>query len=306
MNKAIDIKNLVKRYDSKTALDDVSFSVSSGSCFGLLGPNGAGKSTAMKILTGIIEYDSGSVDVLGFDLKSQKDDIRTLVGYVPQEITLYEKLSAYNNLRFFGELYGIKGRELKKRIDDVLEQVGLTDHANSLINTFSGGMKRRINIAAALLHKPRLLILDEPTVGIDPQSRNHIFGMIRALKKDGITVIYSTHYMEEVESLCDEIAIIDHGRVIAKGDLNKILDKHAVNAVYVESEQMSKIPVFEYSGKVSKKDRGWVIETSNILGTIQDITKKAMELNMAVKELEIVRPNLETVFLSLTGTSLRD
>ncbi len=306
MEKAINIQNLIKNYGANTALDNISFSVNPGSCFGLLGPNGAGKSTTMKILTGIIEYDSGQVNVLGLDSRALKDEIRKQVGYVPQEITLYEKLTAYQNLIFFGEIYGVSRKELKERIPEVLEQVGLTEHANSVIKTFSGGMKRRINIAVALLHKPKLLILDEPTVGIDPQSRNHIFDMIKDLKNQGVTVIYSTHYMEEVETLCDEIAIIDHGKVIAQGILNEILDKYAPNAVYVESDQIIKSPEFAYSNKVSIKDRGWIIESSNVLATIQDITKKALEQNMIVKELEIVRPTLENVFLSLTGKSLRD
>lgn len=306
MEKAIDIHNLIKKYGPKTALDNISLSVRPGSCFGLLGPNGAGKSTTMKILTGIIEYDSGSVSVLELDSKALKDEIRRQVGYVPQEITLYDKLSAYNNLIFFGELYGVHGKELKRRIQEVLEQVGLTDNANSMINTFSGGMKRRINMAAALLHKPKLLILDEPTVGIDPQSRNHIFEMIRKLKENGVTIVYSTHYMEEVEALCDEIAIIDQGKVIAQGYLREILDKYASNAIYVESETISQTPDYIYSNKVYAKDRGWIIESSNVMATMQDITQQALEKNITVKELEIVRPTLETVFLLLTGTSLRD
>lgn len=306
MENAIEVHKLTKNYDNTTALDQVTFSIKTGSCFGLLGPNGAGKSTTMKILTGIIEYDNGRVEVLELDSSEMRDEIRKRVGYVPQEITLYEKLSAYNNLLFFGELYGVSKKILKSRIQEVLEQVGLTEHANSVVNTFSGGMKRRINIAATLLHKPELLILDEPTVGIDPQSRNHIFKMIRQLNNNGVTVVYSTHYMEEVETLCDEIAIIDQGKVIAQGTLNEILDQYTQEAVYIESEQIEQKPVFAYSNHVSAKNRGWIIESSNVLGTIQDITQKAQQENILVKELKIVRPTLEHVFLSLTGTSLRD
>jgi len=306
MENILEIRNLTKKYDSKTAVDNISFSVKEGSCFGLLGPNGAGKSSTMKIVTGIIGYDSGTVKVFGIDGKQKRDEIKLKTGYVPQEITIYETLSAYNNLHFFGELYGMRGHELKKRIHEVLEQVGLADHSESIIKTFSGGMKRRINMAAALLHKPKLLILDEPTVGIDPQSRNHIFEMIKELKKQGVTIIYSTHYMEEVETLCDEITIVDHGKLIAKGPLIEIIDKYAPNSIYIEAEAIAKAPVYSHSLKVYPKEKGWIIESDHIIETIQEITTDALNKNIKIKELGIVRPSLESVFLSLTGTSLRD
>lgn len=306
MEKVLEISNLTKKYASKTAVDHISFSVKQGSCFGLLGPNGAGKSTTMKIITGIIGYDSGEVKVLGQDNRQKSDEIKQQTGYVPQEITVYDKLSAFNNLLFFGELYGLKGNELKKRIDEVLEQVGLKEHSSSPVKTFSGGMKRRINIAAALLHKPRLLILDEPTVGIDPQSRNHIFNMMKELKSQGVTVIYSTHYMEEVEALCDDITIIDHGKIIAKGALNDVLEKYAPSAIYLEPEDIAEAPVFKHAVKVYAKDKGWIIESAHVMETMQDIAQDALNRKIKVKELGIVRPSLETVFLSLTGTSLRD
>ncbi|KHF36045.1 Daunorubicin/doxorubicin resistance ATP-binding protein DrrA [Paenibacillus sp. P1XP2] len=166
----------------------------------------------MKILTGIVKADSGTAKLFGKDAASETDAVAKYIGYVPQDITLYEKLTAYQNLEFFGEAYGVKGKGLKQRIHEVLAKTGLLERANEAVSTFSGGMKRRINIAAALLHRPKLLILDEPTVGIDPQSRNHIFEMIRELNREGVTIIYSTHYMEEVEALCDEIAIMDQAR----------------------------------------------------------------------------------------------
>jgi ABC-2 type transport system ATP-binding protein len=307
MTNVLEVNQLTKKYGDKTALHEISFHVKAGSCFGLLGPNGAGKSTTMKIITGIIKANGGTANVLGMDTRQNADAIRRQVGYVPQEITLYDKISAYQNLVFFGEMYGVRGITLKHKIEEVLEQVGLTDRANDPIRTFSGGMKRRINIAASLLHSPKLVILDEPTVGIDPQSRNHIFEMIRTLKSQGVTLVYSTHYMEEVEALCDDIAIIDHGRVAVQGSLQSLLDQYAENAIYLESEELTEPPIFlPLIKKIYAKGNGWVIETDHALKTIQAASQMCLERGCTVKSLEMVRPSLETVFLSLTGTTLRD
>ncbi|WP_026575211.1 ABC transporter ATP-binding protein [Bacillus sp. UNC438CL73TsuS30] len=306
MERSLTVNNLVKRYGAKTALDNISFLVKEGSCFGLLGPNGAGKSTTMKIITGIIDADSGEVDVFGQDIRKSADQIRRLVGYVPQEITLYDKISAYNNLIFFGEMYGVKGRLLKERITEVLEQVGLSERANDPIHTYSGGMKRRINIAAAMLHKPKLIILDEPTVGIDPQSRNHIFEIIKNLRSEGVTIIYSTHYMEEVESLCDDIAIIDHGKVIVQGNLDDLLRLYATKAIYLELENQSHPPVIPGIKKVSEHKKGWLLETDEVLPSMENTIQTVTVTGTKVKALEMMKPSLESVFLSLTGTTLRD
>lgn len=306
MNTTLVVNNLVKKYGSKSALENVSFKVKEGSCFGLLGPNGAGKSTTMKIITGIIDSDSGNVHVFGNDIRVSTDQIRKMVGYVPQEITLYDKISAYQNLVFFGEMYGVKGKQLKERIHEVLKQVGLSERAQDPIHTYSGGMKRRINIAAALLHNPKLVILDEPTVGIDPQSRNHIFEIIRSLRDEGVTIIYSTHYMEEVETLCDDIAIIDHGKVIVQGDLNELLQEYATKAIYLELENQIEPPTIPGVSKVSEYKKGWLLETDQILNSIELISRTLKEEGTAVKALEMMRPSLESVFLSLTGTTLRD
>ncbi|WP_338027743.1 ABC transporter ATP-binding protein [Cohnella thermotolerans] len=300
------IERLAKSYGAKPALKDVTFSVREGSCFGLLGPNGAGKSTTMKILSGLLPPDRGHVSVLGRDIRKSGEDIRREVGYVPQSITLYEKLSARDNLTFFGEMYGVRGAELKRRIGEVLERVGLADRAKDAVASFSGGMKRRVNIAAALLHRPKLIIMDEPTVGIDPQSRNHIFEMIRSLQKSGVTVLYSTHYMEEVESLCDELAIIDGGEVIVSGGLNEVLDRFGTQAVYLELQDAAKPPEPAGFGKPEPKDKGWVVETPSPLEAIAAWAAACKAKSLKVKQLEIVRPSLETVFLSLTGTTLRD
>lgn len=306
MESVLDVKHLMKSYGKQQALTDVTFAVRSGSCFGLLGPNGAGKSTTMKIVTGIVEADGGTAELFGMNAVKQRHTISRRIGYVPQAITLYEKLSAHDNLVFFGKMYGLQGKQLKKRISDVLELVGLTNKAKAAVRTFSGGMKRRINMAAAMLHEPALLILDEPTVGIDPQSRNHIFEMIRSLKAEGVTIIYSTHYMEEVEVLCDEVAIIDQGKVIAQGSLKQLLDRYSKKSVYAEIDGLQELPSFREAVNIDRKDNGWLIETDNVTDTMHHILQTAKEQQWELSRLEITRPSLENVFLSLTGTRLRD
>ncbi|MCM3292896.1 ABC transporter ATP-binding protein [Paenibacillus sp. MER 180] len=306
MTLAIDVSNLHKKYGNHTALNSISFQVRPGICFGLLGPNGAGKSTTMKIISGILQPNSGALRVFGIDAVKEAAKVRNIIGYVPQGITLYEKLSAYDNLKFFGELYGLKGSQLKERISTVLTQVGLLDRAKDAVGTFSGGMMRRVNIAAALLHRPKLLVLDEPTVGIDPQSRNHIFEMIRKLKQEGVSIIYSTHYMEEVEALCEELAIIDHGSVIAQGVLHELLVQHGTNSVYVETDKQTAISFDSIPGTVTAHEEGWIIDTDDTLTTMNRISELCLQQQAKVTRLEIVQPSLETVFLNLTGTSLRD
>jgi len=305
-NAAIEVIKLEKTYDGKKALAGISFNVKEGSCFGLLGPNGAGKSTTMKILSGLLEADGGSVSIFGRELRKAGNAIKDQLGYVPQSITLYEKLSAYDNLRFFGEMYGVPKGELKQRIGEVLEQVGLADRAKDEVTSFSGGMKRRVNIAAALLHRPKLIIMDEPTVGIDPQSRNHIFEMIRGLKKAGVTVLYSTHYMEEVEALCDVLAIVDHGQVIAQGELNEVLERHGTQAVYLELHNGGRPPALAGANAPVQRGRGWTIETDAPLDVLAGWAQACRTASLKVSQLEMVRPSLEAVFLSLTGTTLRD
>jgi ABC-2 type transport system ATP-binding protein len=219
---------------------------------------------------------------------------------------LYEQLSAYDNLSFFGQMYGVNGSELKNRIMSVLKETGLQERAKDTVKTFSGGMKRRINIAAALLHRPKLLILDEPTVGIDPQSRNHIFEMIRKLNQNGVTIIYSTHYMEEVEALCDEVAIMDQGKVMANGPLGELLERYGRKAIYVEASGMRKAPQVDQVTKTYKEGSGWILETEQVEAVMQKLLRLSVEHHWDVKQLEVVRPSLESVFLSVTGTALRD
>lgn len=306
MEYRIEIEGLVKRYGgSRPAVDGVSFAIRSGSCFGLLGPNGAGKSTTLKSIAGIITADAGTIKLSGLPLQEQRQAAKQQIGYVPQEITLYNQLSARQNLSFFGEMYGVRGSELKQRIAAVLEQVGLSARAGDAVGTYSGGMKRRINIAAALLHNPQIVVLDEPTVGIDPQSRNHIFEMIRELKRQGVTVIYSTHYMEEAEALCDSLAIIDHGKVVAQGSLPELLERHAVQAVYVEADGLGQFPPLG-AFTARREGRGWIVETDRALQAMHELSGYLLQAGIAVRVLELVQPSLDSVFLKLTGTSLRD
>ncbi len=305
-NELLQVAHLRKQYGKKIALQDVTFSLKAGTSFGFLGPNGAGKSTTMKILTGIVKADSGSVKLFGKEIVNDPDAVSKYIGYVPQEITLYEKLSAYDNLEFFGQSYGIRGQQLRKRIQEVLQQTGLLERSKEAVQTFSGGMKRRINIAAALLHRPKLLILDEPTVGIDPQSRNHIFEMIRELNNKGVTIIYSTHYMEEVEALCDEVAIMDQGMVKAQGTLGELMERYGQQAIYLEVPGMSEPPEIPGVGKCRKEGAGWVLETEQVNVAMHRLMQTASQQFWDVKQLEVVRPSLESIFLRVTGTALRD
>jgi ABC-2 type transport system ATP-binding protein len=212
----LEVRDLVKRYGALAAVNEISFSIEEGEIFGLLGPNGAGKSTTISLLTGLFPPDSGSIRILGIDAVADVEKVKGLLGIVPQELALYPTLSARENLHFFGEMYGLGGKRLTEQVDNVLEIVGMTERANDVIQSCSGGMKRRINLAAGLVNRPRILFLDEPTVGVDPQSRNHIFESVQRLnREENMTILYTTHYMEEAERLCQRVAIIDHGKIIA-------------------------------------------------------------------------------------------
>lgn len=216
MPAILEVDNLVKKYGDFTAVKGISFSVEEGEVFGLLGPNGAGKTQTISMLTGVIPPTSGTARIGGYDITKEMDQVKKVNGLVPQDLALYPTLSARVNLNFFGRIYGLRGKELKNRVDDVLQIVALTEHADQAIDKYSGGMKRRVNIAAGLIHQPRLLFLDEPTVGVDPQSRNQIFESVTHLNHErGMSVVYTCHYMEEVETLCNRVAIIDQGEIIA-------------------------------------------------------------------------------------------
>jgi len=228
-NIAIKIENISKTYAGSLvpAVDDISLEVCAGSKFGLLGPNGAGKTTTISILTGLLNYDSGNVHINGLELDKSYKKIRPLIGLVPQEIALYETLTARENLRFIAEMYGIRGKHMRTRVEECLDVLGLGHNGHKQIRKYSGGMKRRVNLAAGILHKPEILILDEPTAGVDVQSRTLILGFLNELNKQGTTIIYTSHYLEEAESLCNEVVIIDYGKVIIQGNTREIINSKA-------------------------------------------------------------------------------
>lgn len=219
----LSLDKVTKKYDSKTVVDQISLEINKGEIFGLLGPNGAGKSTTMNMICSLIKPTSGNISIFGYDNKKDMSKIKGKLGYIPQELAIHGNLKAWENVELFAGLYGLKGRDLKKAVDESLDFVGLSEHRNGFTKNFSGGMKRRLNIACALGHKPELLIFDEPTVGIDPQSRNYILEKIRYINKLGATIIYTSHYMEEVEAICSRIAIMDTGRIIALGTKEELV-----------------------------------------------------------------------------------
>lgn len=308
----VKVKNIVKRFNDKLVLDNVSYEVNEGEIFGFIGPNGAGKSTLINIMTGLLMPDSGSIEVCGYDVASESLKAKACIGYVPQDIALLEDLNAYLNLEYFGVMYGLKGSLLKERINEALEITGLMDKKKEKVKKFSGGMKRRLNLAAGIMHHPKLLILDEPTVGVDPQSRNHIFTFIKNITKEwGTTVIYTSHYMEEVEELCERVFIMDLGNEIAYGDKNHI--KNSVfpnNKVIVECDVV-KNEILDNFRELNGVSRVWS-EEKNIYMTIDDTFKLGTALSILeaqkinIKKISYEEPKLEDVFLALTGKKLRD
>ena len=308
----LEVKSLIKRYGKLTAIDGVTFRVGQGETIGLLGPNGAGKTTTVSIIAGLMSPDSGEVLIEGRPVTSDTDPVKLKIGLVPQDMALYDKLSARDNLTFFAALYSLTGSKVKQAIGEALTLVGLSDRAQDKVETFSGGMKRRLNLAAALLHDPQILLLDEPTVGVDPQSRNAIFENLETLKKRGKTLVYPTHYMEEAERLCDRIVIIDHGKVIADDTLqglHRLLPISNVIAIELDNvdgfkpEQLLTLPEVKSSelqeGTLRVGVRDLPAGANSIL---QWLAKNGHSYHHVVSE----RPDLETVFLTLTGRSLRD
>jgi ABC-2 type transport system ATP-binding protein len=308
----LEVKGVTKKYGPLVAVNDINFRVDDGETIGLLGPNGAGKTTTVSIIAGLLSADSGEVLIEGKQVKSDTDPVKLKIGLVPQDMALYDQLTARENLTFFAALYSLAGAKAKHAIDDVMNLVALSDRAAHKVGTFSGGMKRRLNLAAALLHDPQILLLDEPTVGVDPQSRNAIFENLEALKKRGKTLIYTTHYMEEAERLCDRIVIIDHGKVIANDTLQALHQLLPVtNVIAVEldladgfkPEQMLALP-----GVKSAE-----LKQSTLRVGVHDLSREApgvlrwlAENGHRFHHVSSEQPDLETVFLTLTGRSLRD
>lgn len=308
----IKITNLSKKYGSNIAVDNISLNINEGEIFGLLGPNGAGKSTTINSICGLLKTNQGEVVIDGINMGENSLEGKKRLGLVPQEIAIFENLTARENIEFFGKLAGLRGSLLKERVDEALEFVGLSDNAKNMPRGYSGGMKRRLNIACAIAHHPKIIILDEPTVGIDPQSRNHILDSVRKLNKMGSTIIYTTHYMEEAESLCSRIAIMDHGRLIADGnreELKKLVheeEKIIIDGSDISFNTLSEIKAIKAIKDARLNESRLEIITSNTQLVLQDILFILSKNGVRVKGIEVVEPDLETVFLALTGRKLRD
>ncbi len=312
MTLAIEMQNLHKRFGDLHAVQGVSLTVQAGEILSLLGPNGAGKSTIISMLSGLLQPTEGDALVMGHSIRREPEAAKACLGVVPQDIALYPDLSARENLLFWGKMYGLRGAALKKRVDEVLEIIGLVDRQKGRVDKFSGGMKRRVNIAAALLHKPQVVIMDEPTVGIDPQSRRHILDNVKELNRQGMTVLYTTHYMEEAAELSDHIAIMDHGRVIAYGthdelirlvgeqtriDLTLNVDAGRVLTAWQQVEGVS---------RASAQDGLVTVLVDDSNRVLPRLFEAATAAGARITGVDIREPNLEAVFLHLTGRALRD
>ena len=309
---AIEVRNLKKSFGDFQAVQDANFNADSGEVLSLLGPNGAGKSTTISMLSGLLEPTEGDAAIMGHSVMKEPEAAKSSLGVVPQDIALYLDLSARENLVFWGKMYGLRGAALKSRVDEVLEIIGLTDRQKDHVAKFSGGMKRRVNIGAALLHRPAVIIMDEPTVGIDPQSRRHILDNVKELNRQGMTVLYTTHYMEEAAELSHHIAIMDKGKVIAYGthnELIKMVGEQTRIDITLNTEAEKILPVWQKTEGVSKIDStdgkvtALVDDSNRVLPHLFDVASKA---NVRITSVDIQEPNLETVFLHLTGRALRD
>ncbi len=303
------ISHIIKNFGNVNALQNVSLTINKGEFFGLLGPNGAGKSTLMNIIIGYLEADSGQISFNDQVISSSNINLRKKFGYVPQEISLYLELSAHQNLRIFGKFYNFGAKELENKIEEVLELVQLKDRKKDLVKEFSGGMKRRLNLAASLLHDPEILLCDEPTVGVDPQSRNAIFDMLNILNKAGKTILYTTHYMEEAERLCSRLAIIDNGNIIAQGtliELINLLNQKDTIKIQKTAFTQNKLALLKDMGQISENDFYLELIPKESYNQNSKIFGKLEEIGIRNEFVQISRATLEDVFLNLTGRSLRD
>ena len=294
----IKVESVEKSFGPLKAVDGISFEIARGETFGLLGPNGAGKTTTISMLIGILNPDAGTVAITGIGDPAEPNT-RRAIGFAPQSLSLYEELTARENLKFFAQLYEYSGQQLRERIDWAFEFSGLADRQRDRVSTFSGGMKRRLNMACALIHEPKILLMDEPTVGVDPQSRNHIFDRIEELKQAGCTIIYTTHYMEEAERLCDRVGIIDHGRLLAVDSIDALIDSRGGRSVVLA--ELEQIPDgVELPGAL--EETALRFESDEPLREVGRLS----DAGVRFQTLQVTRPDLESVFLSLTGRSLRD
>ncbi len=306
------VQDLTKTFGARTAVDALSFEVAEGETFGLLGPNGSGKTTTISMISGILQADAGSVTLAGEAVTPNARSAKGRIGLVPQDIALYLDLSTRENLQFFGRLQGLSGDALNKRIDEVLEIVALADRADDRVSDYSGGMKRRANIAVGMLHEPALLILDEPTVGVDPQSRNQILDAVEALGSTGLSVIYTTHYMEEAERLCDRVGILDQGTTLAVGTQRELVtrvgeqDRIVVNGTFTEETDLEATltGVVGIHG-VDRTAAGVEVAVSDARSVLVDVLGRIGQ-HGSITNVDVTEPNLEALFLHLTGRALRD
>jgi ABC-2 type transport system ATP-binding protein len=306
----LEVRDLRKNYGATVALASVSFKVGAGEMFGLLGPNGAGKTTLMSIVSGLLDPSGGQVFLADREFHRHDRDLRRIIGIVPQELAIYNELTARENLRFLGQLYGLGGSVLEERVEKILTAIALADRADQRAATFSGGMKRRLNLGASLVHEPRILLLDEPTVGVDAQSRNHIFEEVRRLNATGMTIVYTSHYMEEVQALCPRIGIIDRGRLIACDTVTSLLSQLPSRlrlSVHAMPEK-SRLRLQSLEGISAATLNGQMVEIAckDVKRTLLQVVSILGEEQVEMTSLETQEPNLEHVFLHLTGRALRD
>lgn len=319
MEAILKVKNLKKYYKENKAVNGLSFDLYEGEILGLLGPNGAGKSTTINILSTILKHDEGEIKFFGRDIQENRKWIKSQLGIVPQELAIFEDIPAYKNVEFFTSLYGLSGKVLRKAVLEALSMVGLEDKKDIKPITFSGGMKRRLNIACAIAHKPKILILDEPTVGIDPQSRNHILQSIKKLREGGTTIIYTTHYMEEVEEIADRVVIMDSGTKIAEGTLAELMESYRntrMYKIYIDSTSFQYVDknkfkydfFYEIEGiqKVVFTDNCFSITTIKEIENLDKIILSLVDRNLKISHMRSEEGNLEMIFLKLTGKKLRD
>ena len=314
MPSILEVQSLAKQYGDFSAVKGISFDIKQGEIFSLLGPNGAGKTTTISMLSTLFSPTSGDAIIAGHSITKDPMAVKQVIGVVPQEIALYEDLTAHENLIFWGQMYGLSGKALNSRVAEVLEQIGLTDKAKNRIKTYSGGMKRRVNIGVGLLHKPRLLFMDEPTVGIDPQSRRAILDTVKALNQQGMTLLYTTHYMEEAQELSDRVGIIDHGELIAIGTQKELTQQMGETETLIlhvgendDSEELAKsLDGVKDILKASASDHEISVTAHEAEEVLAAVVTKANERGIKIRSIDIREPNLEAVFLHLTGRALRD
>jgi ABC-2 type transport system ATP-binding protein len=308
----IHVQHLRKLYGELVAVDDATFTAGAGQIFGLLGPNGAGKSTTIGCISGLLKPGGGVVKVLGHDVVTDGLAARAALGIVPQELALYEELSATENLRYWGAAYGMGGADLKRRVDEVLEVLGLLDRAREPIKKYSGGMKRRLNFGCGIVHRPKVLLLDEPTVGVDPQSRVRLLELVREQARAGACVLYTTHYMEEAQALCDRLAIVDHGKIIAMGTLNELRrmmgERDLVRLTGVLDSQKTQAAVADIEGVevVSVDAEYLILSVEGASRRLPALFAALAGAGAEIRETTIAQPSLETLFIKLTGRELRE